>query len=43
MWNLLAWYRNGATDVLNNLAKTDSYDDPVDQIKSKIFSNSWAI
>jgi len=43
MGNLLSGYRNGAVDALNNLAKTDSYDDPVDQIKSKIFWNWWAV
>lgn len=43
MGNLLAGYRSGAVDVLTNLSKTDTYENPVDQIKSKIFANQWAV
>jgi hypothetical protein len=43
MGSLMGVFKWDYADTLNNLAKTDSYDNPVDTFISKRYSNSWVV
>lgn len=42
-WQLMSIYKSDALESLNQLSKTDSYDNPVDYLTSPRYSNNWAV